>query len=124
MFQDWQFGLLDSETAILCAFATLTITTIGRKANGGPLLDPDRMVSDGIAGVTTFVMILLLWALAGEAVMEKMGWTFPQPLLDRWSEKPQGQLTIFMAMLHVILSRIRMLSRSFSNIQRCKHCTP
>lgn len=88
----------DPDAVIVLSIATVIFIGLIRAINGGEFFDPDKNVADGIAGVTVFVM-LLLW----------YGVILDQEELVKWSEKPLGRLSVSMAMIWVISSRIQKI---------------
>lgn len=94
----------DAETAVVVAISTAIFTGIMRMLNGGSLLDPDRAVRDGIAGVVVFVMSMLWYGLI-----------YDMGTVTRWSVQPLGMLTISMAMFGLILSRLQTIYKSCMN---------
>ncbi|MEP6068538.1 MAG: hypothetical protein ABJ246_22070 [Paracoccaceae bacterium] len=86
------------DTVIVVSILTLILVGLIRGFRGGEFFEPDKNVADGIAGVTVFVMLLLWYGLIVD---------FKELL--RWSERPLGRLSISMAMIWVISSRMQKI---------------
>lgn len=89
------------ETAIVVSFAVVILVGTIRGLKGGAFFEPDKNVSDGLAGVSIFVTILLWYGLFVN--MEQLVY---------WSEQPLGVLSITAAMIWVVSSRMQKLIHS------------
>lgn len=123
VFGKFEFSLLAPETGIILSIIAFIVVSAARKLNGGHLIDADRVQSDGIAFVVVYVTALLWWGLIGQPVLEHIGdFDFGGSFFDDWKEQPLGWLTISVAMIHIVYSRLTVLKKSFLNVGKCNTC--
>lgn len=96
--------LLKAETAVVVSLSVIILVGISRAIHGGALVDPDKSVRDGIAGVVIY-SISLLWYCS----------IFAPGNLATWANQPLGVLAMSMAMIGIVLTRLQTLWKSCRN---------